>query len=278
MMTTAPLPQVRVYGPSPWIRVLFWGLFGPMSLFFMATLFIPGMREAGYFLAPLGLLIALGVHWFLSRTRLELSPEGLRACNPGQTVETAWANVSGVRLGGMQPGFTTNEPMQGKGADRLAAYSGLSMNGAPMYDPETRAWVAARRFIPLKSFGWHLKHGDLVSEVARFAPQVHLQEALVAARQPGPPGKKTTPLQWLMIVGVMLGILGLVALMVAFPKLGNHLYALMLSLVFPISAVRTFLAALSMFRKRAVFMGILLVLLAGVLLVGTVLPLAALFS
>ena len=32
------------------------------------------MGEAGYILAPMGLVIALGVHWFGSRTRLELSP------------------------------------------------------------------------------------------------------------------------------------------------------------------------------------------------------------
>ena len=280
-MATALPPQVRVYGPSPWIRILFWGLFGPLSLGFVSLLFVPGAREAGYILAPLGVLLALSLHWLFSRTRLELSPDGIRACNPGQTVETSWANVSGVRPGGPQPGFTTNVPLEGKGADRLAAYSGLTMNGAPMYDPETLAWVAARRFIPLRSFGWHLKHGDLVSEVERFAPHVHLREALVAARQPKPAGaarKGATPWQRLAGVGVALSIVGLVALMVCFPKMGSHLYALILSLLFPVSALRTFLAALGMFRKGAVFMGVLLVLLSGMLLVLTVLPLAALLS
>ena len=280
-MSTAFPPRVRVYGPSPWIILLFWGLFGPMALFFVATLFIPGAREAGYFLAPFGVLIAFSVQWFLSRTRLELSPDGIRSRSPGQTVETSWANVSGVRLGGMQPGFTTNEPMNGKGAHRLAAYSGLTMNGAPMYDSETRAWVEARRFIPLKPFGWHLKHGDLVGEVGRLAPQVHLQEALVAARQPKPAGAARTGdtrATWLIVLGSVLLAGGFVALIVHFPKMGHHLYALLLCLAFPILALQTFLAALSMFRKRAIFMGILLVLLSMVWLLSTFAPLGALLS
>ena len=277
-MTGALSSPTRVYGPSPWICLVFWGLFGPLALGFVAMLFFPAAREAGYILAPLGVIIAFGVRWFLAGTRLELSPEGIRSRNPGQTVETSWANLSGVLLGGDQPGFTTHEPMEGKGAYRLAAYSGLTINGAPTYDAETRAWVVAQRFIPLKSFGWHLKHGDLVSEVARLAPQVHLPEALVVARQPKPPGKKPTPAQWLIFVGVMLSIGGFVVVTSYFPNVGRRCYSALLLLMFLISGLRTFVAALSMFRKRAVFMGILLVLLSGVLLILAVLPLAALLS
>ncbi len=277
-MTAALPPQVRVYGVSPWIRYLFWGLFGSLALGIQSFAFIDHSLKTACVVVPIGGLLLFATHWYLERGRLELSPAGIRARNPGQTVETSWANVAGVRLGGLQPGLITRDPMEGKGAYRMAAYSGFAMNGMPMYDPETRAYMEARRFIPLKAFAWHLRHGDLVSEVERFAPQVRLQEALVAAREPKPAGavgKASTRENLLVGLCMALFVGGVIWVVIFAPMPGRHLYEIGMSLFFLISAVSTLLSALNMFRKRAIFMGILFALFSAMLFLSMVVALVA---
>ena len=60
--------------------------------------------------------------------------------------------------------------------------------GEALYDAEQQTLFAELRFIPIEAFAWHLRHGELRADIARFAP--HLQEVLASLDRPDQPSPR----------------------------------------------------------------------------------------
>jgi len=128
--------------------------------------------------AALVFLIGLSFQIIIDRARLELSPDGARLRQTGYALKARWSDICELRLSPGREGFVTREPMQGRGAGLLASFRGVALTpGGQFYDPEQRELLSQRRFIPIEAFAWHLVHGNMGEDVARFAP--HLAHVLL---------------------------------------------------------------------------------------------------
>jgi hypothetical protein len=165
---------IHSYRVGPLRRWLLWFIFGPVVL----GLLVMGLLATGEgaiafsITGALAFLIALPFQWIIDRTRLELSSSKIRLRHFGFLLETEWENVATMRLDRGREGFITKSPLTGKGADRLARFRGPGAGAAQMYDPEERELLAERRLIPIAPFAWHLRHGRLRQDIARFAPEL----------------------------------------------------------------------------------------------------------
>lgn len=273
---------VRIYRVNPWSRVFVWSIMGPMLVILSVPLFVPGVREVGIFMSLFGVLVAVGTDRLVSYARLELSQAGVRARAFRETVETTWPNIARVRLDHGAEGFVTQAPMEGAGAQRMAAGSGVMMNGVPLYDAEQRRLMEERRFIPLKPFAWHLRHGDLAAEIQRFAPSLHLPEQLAAELLPKPPKPPRTPAQrrklWLFWLTMAAILIPLILLGIFAPRLYRNLEALIWSVLLPCAALHSLHGAWQSFRRGAIFLGICLVVSALMLLCFALLSIGQLIS
>jgi hypothetical protein len=176
-----PWQRGHRYGLRGWRRWLMWWLFGPLVAA-GAVMVLPadeGTRMAGAVLLMVGLVTLCAWEWLLRRTVLQLSADGLQLRQLGYTLQTPWSNVTGFHAEPGRQGFILLQPLDGPGARRLAFFSGTSVLGAPLYQGPQAELLAARRFIPVEAFAWHLFHGTLASEVAALAP--HLAAAMGTA-------------------------------------------------------------------------------------------------
>jgi hypothetical protein len=164
--------NISVYHVSPWRRWMLWLVVGPILLFLMiASAFVPWQDAKVYLItAALLFLVLLPFDWLVRWTRLELSPNGVRLRQFAYTLDTAWSNIGNLSMVRGREGFVTKEPMSGKGAARLAAFRGPA--GMTLFDREQRQLVGQRRFIPIEAFAWHIRHGNLGADIARFAPDL----------------------------------------------------------------------------------------------------------
>lgn len=168
--------DIRTYHISPWRRGLLGCIVGPIILALLiggGLFFDSPDGKAMLVTALLIILIMLPFQLILNWTRLELSEKSVRLRQVGYTLETPWSNVAEIRLGRGREGFVTSEPIPGKGAARLARFSGLRVRGgARLYDEEQRALLAEHRLIPIEAFAWHLRRGTLRTDIARCGPRL----------------------------------------------------------------------------------------------------------
>jgi hypothetical protein len=118
-------------------------------------------------------------------TRLIISADGVDLRQLGYRLQSTWDNIDSLdRTPGLE-GFVLREPLQGRGALRLASASGLQLvvGGASMpgYTGGRQDLVAQSRFIPIEPFAHWLKKGDLASVIAQHAPR------LMDGSTPAPP-------------------------------------------------------------------------------------------
>ena len=167
------------YHVSPLRRWFLWFIFGPILLVLvLAWLLIDDPQAIAFLItAALVLLIALPFQWIIDRTRLELSSKKIWLRHFGFVLDTDWENVEGMRLDRGREGFITKTPLVGKGAERLARFRGPGAGAAQMYDPQERELLGQQRLIPIAPFAWHLRHGKLAADIARFAPHLNVASA-----------------------------------------------------------------------------------------------------
>ncbi|MBK8738368.1 MAG: PH domain-containing protein [Betaproteobacteria bacterium] len=186
MVTDDQAPHI--YHVGPWRYLWLWLVFGPLALIFLALgLFSeqPGERAPLLIGGALWLLVPFMITLLVRMARLEISARGVRLRQIGYRLEAAWPDVSGLRLDRGHEGFITARPVGGSGAGLLAAAGrAIPLAGAQFYDDEQQRLLDEHRLIPIEAFVWHLRHGKLRADIARFAP--HLEGDLAALdRTPG---------------------------------------------------------------------------------------------
>ena len=257
------IAESRVYRLSPPRRYAFWFFAGPLLLVFgLVLLLVPIGRDSAVVFVLMAMLAAggLGLQWWLSRIRLELSPEQVRVKQMADALETPWSNVIGIRLDRGREGFITRDPMEGRGAANLAALRGLAYNGVPTYDEPQRDLMAQRRLIPFDGFAWHARHGNLLADIARYAP--HLKADCDAGPRPA---LARTPQQrrenWYVVAGILIGAPALIAAM-----LNNRVWPFVLAALVLFGALRSALSARNSFLNGAKVLG--LICAVGALMFG----------
>jgi hypothetical protein len=257
--------STRVYHVSPWRRRLVWLVTGPMILFLLVAALTDsrvGGGRAMLLAAGVLLVISLLAGLVVRRARLEFSPQGVRLHQTGYTLETSWSNVAGLRLQRGSEGLITAEGMQGNGPERLASMRGIGMNGAPLYDEEQQELLAQHRFIPIEAFAWHLRHGRMRADLARFAP--HLQAALDAPEAPDPNALRGRAL-W-KVIGLTACLLApAIALALAPEQWQSRILGIFLLGLAPLLALRAAISARNSIRTRAWWLAIFFAALALVL-------------
>jgi hypothetical protein len=162
--------ELKSYRISPLRRSVLWMLLGPFWLGGVAMCFSPDTRLAGVFLAIL-MSVFLGLwQWLVSYTRLELSAGGVALRQFGWRLEAPWDRIDHLRMDRGREGFVVTEPMQTKGARRLASVSGFGMYGTSMYSDEQRYWMENGQWIPVEPFFYAFRKGPMKTDIERFAP------------------------------------------------------------------------------------------------------------
>ncbi len=171
--------EQTVYHISPLRRFGSWIVFSPLLLLFAAALLFSSSRadrEFGLvmfaFFGTLGLIMQL----LIDRTKLTLSPAGVKLKQTGYKLETSWENIVGLLLDDGSEAFITGAPLTGKGASLLAWARNVRIDGVAFYDDQQRELLQSGQLIPIEAFGWHFKHGNLAADIARYAP--HLRGVL----------------------------------------------------------------------------------------------------
>jgi hypothetical protein len=170
----------RTYFVSPLRRWLLWLVLGPIIalLIILGVSSEPADRSAMLLTAGLVFLIGLPFHFIVARTRLELGASGVRLRQTGYKLEAGWGDIEALDLTAGREGFVTRAPMAGKGAARLARFRFAGVGTAPLYDDAQQRLLGECRLIPIEAFAWHLRHGKMREDIARFAP--HLAKAIEA--------------------------------------------------------------------------------------------------
>jgi hypothetical protein len=206
----AAAAKPRVYHISIWRYLLVWWVLGPFLLLGLTLPLIdPKSGGAAIAIACLIAPFLLVWHWFVRKTRLEISAGSLRLREVGGGMEVPWTDINGFRADRGHEGFITAQPMQSRGAENLAAYAGPMQ----MHDQRDLQLIGERRFIPIKPFACHLRHGDLREVIAARAP--HLREALGLIDAPPAPAVPLTATEWrkkllvafLIALGPAIGVL-----------------------------------------------------------------------
>ena len=104
--------------------------------------------------------------------RLVVTSKNLVRHNVGYTLTVNWENVAELRLTKGFEGLVLHQPMEDSGAARfaIAASSRFGTGLILLYPPEVLDLIRARRFFPLESFAYWLKHGTLGEDIVRYAP------------------------------------------------------------------------------------------------------------
>lgn len=184
----------RVYRASPRIRrqlLLVWALVmllpGALLVVGLAT----GDRSGVAVGILVGLLISavmLPIFWLAAwhYPRLTLAEGGVELKQLGLRLATEWDNVAAVRRSNGLA-LVLREPMTVPGAATQAAFGGTAVAGSPLYTAEVQDLIDARRYMPLKPFGYWLDHGDLAEELVARAPWLATDVAAAVAEQLDPP-------------------------------------------------------------------------------------------
>jgi hypothetical protein len=151
----------RTYGVSPMRRNALIGVWLFLTL---------PLRVAGVWLPEPGLLVSAALIsatvvpilvLVLRAAHLHVNNDGIELRQLGLRVATPWDNIAGVRLVRGREGIVLHRPIEGKGAERLAASAAIRIRGASFYDAEQQQLIIEHRFIPIEAFAYWLEHGDL---------------------------------------------------------------------------------------------------------------------
>lgn len=266
----------KIYGPNPRARNIMLG----MWLLFALPLTLLGLieREPAMLLAVVILTaIMLPICWFALRTaKLVITADGIELRQVGASVSTSWSNIAAIRTQRGAEGLILHQPMSGKGAERLAAVSGVSVGGAPMYDDERRRLLYEQRFIPLDGFSYWLHKGDLRETITRRATAINTDAARTPAADGLPPAEKMSKKRIALIIVIIVASAGLGVASAISPTIMakvEPVMALAVMLGLGVYAVANMVAAVNHFRARRFGWFALLTLMA---LIQAVLALAAL--
>jgi hypothetical protein len=174
-MTNVPhTGPVRVYHLSPLRKAI---LLGVWVLFVLPLVVVgvwaqdPAALATGVLTGAILAAVFIPAAWWFPR--LALSEESVSRRNVGYRLATSWDNVAELRLTRGSEGFVLRQAMDDAGARRFAA-AAASVRILPgafrLYPGDVLELITDRRFIPLESFAYWWKHGDLGLEIARHAP------------------------------------------------------------------------------------------------------------
>jgi hypothetical protein len=248
-MPTPTQAAETIYGPSPRARHIMLGVW----LLFAVPLTLLGLveREPAMLLAVAILsAIMLPIFWFVLRAaKLILTDSGIELRQVGARVSTPWSNIAAIRTQSRMEGLVLHQPMSGKGAERLAAVSGFSAGGAPMYDEERRRLLYEQRFIPLDGFAYWLHNGDLHETITRHATAINTGIAYTPGTPP--PSEKTPKKTIALIIVIIAASLGLGIASSLSPTVKSAvepMIAFALMLAFGVYACANFYAAVTRLR------------------------------
>lgn len=198
--------------------------------------------------------------WALRMARLTLTPEAVELRQAGATLRSSWANVQEIRLVRGAEGFVLREPMESRGAERYATTSQVVIRGAQMYDADRRQLLAEKRFIPIETFAYWLRHGDLKEVLARYVPELvrngETEAAVTVAR---PPQRLSNG--WILgLSAIILVSIGSVMLMATRSRAALVVLNILLVLVavaLAAMAVQNAVSSFSLFRNRRLGSGLL---------------------
>ena len=165
--------EILVYHVGgPLRRYMAWVIFGPFAVG-MAVVGVTskgGDQFAGWATAGFLLLFGMGVHWLVSRARLELSVAGLKLRQVGYTLETCWTNVESLRMGQGTGSLCDQGADEEPGAAKLSSMRGVAFGFGrmPIYDRTARELLFQQRYIPIEAFAWHLRQGKLGDDLTRL--------------------------------------------------------------------------------------------------------------
>jgi hypothetical protein len=241
----------KIYGPNPRARNIMLG----MWLFFAVPLTLLGLieRDPAILLAVVILTaIMLPICWFALRTaKLVITADGIELRQAGANVSTPWSNIAALRMQHGAEGLVLHQPMNGKGAERLAAVSGVSVGGAPMYDDERRQLLCEQRFIPLDGFSYWLHKGDLHETIMQRATALNAE--LTHALETTPPGEKMPRKTLALIIVIIVSATGLGITSAIYPAVQSAVEPIIgvaLMLAFGVYALKHFYDALTHLRAR----------------------------
>jgi hypothetical protein len=173
-LTTSPTSSV--YHVSPMRQGLFllpWGLIALPMLVAGIVANAPALFAVVILISLIWAPLAYAV---CIHTRLILSSEGVDLRQLGYRLQSTWNNIEALDTTTRAEGFVLREPLQGKGAIRLANASGVRIvvGGAamPAYTGGRQDLVAQLRFIPIEPFAHWLKKGDLASVITQYSPKL----------------------------------------------------------------------------------------------------------
>lgn len=243
----------RVYHVSPWRQFGVWLIFAPIILFCVVFLLFFSKHtddpNALWFYIFAFSAVALVVTLLVRRARLTLTADGVRLKQTGYRLEMDWSHVTGMRLERGSEAFITTDPMTGKGAERLAKMRTFGI-GAPLYNAEQQALLAEQHLIPIDAFAWHLRHGKLRDDIARFAP--HLKQALNALDHLDAPDQRSGIRDiWKILVITLPFIIGAIALAESPKAIQDRIIGVAGLVLLPLLTIRTAYSAWTSFRTRA---------------------------
>lgn len=248
---TMPPANNKFYGPNPWARSIMIG----MWILIAAPLTALGLIERDPALWVTALIVSaimLPIFWYALRTsRLLVTAEGIEARQAGATVSTTWDNIVAIRIQRGAEGLALHQPMTGSGAERLAAISGMSIGGAPMYDDERRQLLVEHRFIPLDGFSHWLHKGDLYQAIKQRSTALGDELALApdASAAADTTSKKTIALIAIIIV-VGIGLVVAIESAPVIKPVVDMVFAVALMFAFGVYACVSVSAAITRFRGR----------------------------
>ncbi|MEQ1776769.1 MAG: hypothetical protein ABL891_23530 [Burkholderiales bacterium] len=241
----------KIYGPSPRARNIMVGIW----LLCAVPLTLLGLIEHdSAMLVAVVILsaIMLPIFWFSLRTaKLILTADGIELRQVGANVSAPWSNVAAIRTQRGAEGLVLHQPMSGKGAERLAAVSGVSVGGAPMYDDERRQLLDEQRFIPLDGFAYWLHKGDLHETILQRATALNAE--LTHALKTPPPSEKMPRKTLALIIVIIAAALGLgiaSAMVPAVKSAVEPIIGVVLMLAFSVYALKHLYDAVNHLRAR----------------------------
>lgn len=238
----------RTYGISPRRRNVMIGLWLIMTL----PLAIPGMvlGEPGLLVSAV-LITAIMVPIFtlaIRAARLHLTDAGIELHQLGMRVATTWDNVAGMRTVRGREGIVLHRPLEGKGAERMAATASVRFKGASFYDEEQQQLIAEHRFLPIEAFAYWLEHGDLRAVLAERVPALSVPEAFTPVAPPKLPRRTLAMIVAIIAAALAAGIAAALASPETQARI-DQIVAVPLGLAMVVYAVVNVVAAARYFRR-----------------------------
>lgn len=142
-------------------------LLGIEAVLLTGALIADSPRERFALLATAATTFCIIFPWIfvVGYTRLFLSPSGLEVRQLGYRLRTTWDNIQEIRLDRFCEGLVLRRPLESGG---LALKVGFLLPG--WYRGWQAEMVRSGLWIPLDPFAWHLRRGNLLEEMRRFAP------------------------------------------------------------------------------------------------------------